>query len=48
MEKKIWHALLTLVLLSLYFHFDVPFTIKNTFIGRLLFPKAFMNAEVRI
>ena len=24
--------------------FDVPFTIKNTFIGRLLFPKAFMNA----
>lgn len=45
MEKKIWHALLTLVLFCLYISiFDVPFTIKNTFIGRLLFPKAFMNA----
>ena len=36
MEKKIWHALLTLVLFCLYISiFDVPFTIKNTFIGRL-------------
>ena len=45
MEKKIWHALLTLVLFCLYISiFDVPFTIKNTFIGRLLFPKIFINA----
>ncbi|WP_268066605.1 hypothetical protein, partial [Acinetobacter baumannii] len=38
---------LLLVFLLVYIYisiFVVPFTIKNTFIGRLLFPKAFMNA----
>lgn len=46
MEKKIWHALLTLVLFCLYISiFDVPFTIKNTSYRQTTFPESFYECR---
>lgn len=46
MEKKIWHALLTLVLFCLYISiFDVPFTIKKYIHRQTTFPESFYECR---